>query len=177
MFGIMNRHRVTAFLRYISIIGALLSVSAGSSFAGKVMLDSAQAIKLVAFDSRSISSSRSAVGDTVTLRVAVPVKLGGMIIIDTTATASAVVTDVSRSAARGRPGRIGIKCLGLRPTGQYKVDGGFVKLTGSSDKTGTNTAFFSYLLGFGLLIKGGNATFTPQDTIVTRTAEPVLLEN
>ncbi len=177
MLGAMMQSHVRTWPRVLGIAAILIGALTQSASAGKVMLDSAQIVKLVAPDNRTISSARAAVGDTVTLRVAVPVKMGGMTIIDSSASALAVITNVRKSATGGSPGHIGLKCVGLRPAGVYKSETGLIALNGSAEKSGSNTAVFSWLLGFGLWIKGGNATFTPGDTIIAHTAAPAVLEN
>lgn len=107
---------------------------------------------------REINSRTAKAGDRFTLRVNAPVTVDGNVVIPVGAVATGEVTSVNGTSAAGGKGRLGVRLMSV------ETRWGPMRLSGSRGTEGdSNTGgVIMGVLGFGifgLLSKGGNASF------------------
>jgi len=162
----------------VLVIGAVCLVFAGSAFAGRVMLPAGTEVKLM-FDARAqISSGQAIAGVPLLCELAEPVLIGGAVIVDKGAKATAVVSAVEKAGRGGKAGSITVEFTELETKGAFKLpDGAAIKLTGEVSAEGKAKKLLSYILGFGLIIKGGQGEIPIDSVYTATTVEQVLLES
>ena len=90
----------------------------------------------------------------------------------------AEVLEVKSASKPGKPGYLKVGFVDIKPKGEYNtLDSASVKLKGEVEAKGKGKKLLSWLLIFGLFIKGGEATL-PSDAIYTiYTAETIRFSN
>ena len=162
----------------VLVVGAVCLVLSGSAFAGRVMLPAGTEVELK-FDARAqISSGQVIAGVPLMCELAEPVLIGGAVIVEKGAKATAVVSAVEKAGRGGKAGSITVEFTELETKGAFKSpDGAAIKLTGEVSAEGKAKKLLSYILGFGLIIKGGQGEIPVDSVYTATTAEQVLLES
>jgi len=174
----MRKSARIKFLILLAAIGTLCLGMAGTAMAGRVLLPAGTEVK-VKFDPRAkITSGDVIAGVPLVIELAEPLKIGGAVIVDSGATGTATVKEAVKAGGGGKGGSITVAFTELQPKGTFATaEGKAIKLTGEVSAKGTSRKTLSYLLGFGLIIKGHQGVI-PTDTVYTaRTAEDIFLES
>lgn len=160
-----------------------LALCAGSFFlttpgaqAGKVQLAAGQALKVKIDDGQVVSSGSLKKGDKVKISLAEPIVIGGVTIVEAGAAGTASVAEVTPAGKPGKGGALKLVFEEMQGKGAFKPKGA-MKLDGDATAKGGNKKIVSYILGFGLLIKGGQGQFAPGTVLDAKIKEAVMLEN
>ncbi len=162
----------------LTVIGILTLGVAGTALAGRVLLPEGTEVK-VKFDPRAqVTSGDVVAGVPIVIELAEPVTIGGATIIDQGATGTATVKDVKKAGGGGKGGSITVEFTEIQPKGEFKTtDGAAIKLSGEVSAKGTSRKTMSYLLGFGLIIKGHQAVIPTDSVYTAKTVGNVFLES
>jgi len=171
----LKRHSVNAAI----VVGLLVSVfSAGVVYAAQIQLASETEIQ-VRFQ-KDVSSGVYQAGDTVPIELVQPVDIGGLIIIESGALGRAEVVEVEKVGRAGKPGRIKVKFVSLSPKGKYHLAAGEGDAIGliaeEPEVKGKGRKTLSYLLIFGLFIKGNNAVIPAHEIFTVKTEKDLMFE-
>lgn len=156
----------------------LLTLAGGQLSAANFTLAEGTAIK-VSFDSKQpITSGNYRIGDELTILLEEPVTKSGEVLVKAGAKGTAKVVEAIPSSRAGKPGFIRIEFVSLEPSGSYSVaGGGKILLSGGFSKTGKGKKLLSYLLIFGLFIKGGQGEIAPGSVFEATISETVVLQS
>lgn len=175
----MNKRQRSSTVTIVILTWVMcLCLIAGDALAGKVALDKGTKIE-VRFDlGAKISSRTSAVGDTVNISLADPIIIGGQVIVEEGAPGKAVVTEVENNGRVGKPGLITVDFVSLESKGSFKLpEGEVIPLLGAVTDKGKGKKLLSLILGFGLLIKGGQGEIDTGQAYPATIDQAVILEN
>ncbi len=164
--------------RLLVTLVVFIFLCASLAQAGKVQIPEDTEVK-VKFDlGMNISSGNLQQGIPLLIYLAKPVEIGGKIIIEEGAMGKAEVLEVKGASKPGKPGYLKVGFIEIKPKGDYKtLDGSNIKLKGEVEADGKGKKLLSWILIFGLFIKGGEATL-PSDAVYTiHTAETIRLSN
>jgi hypothetical protein len=157
---------------------ALLLLVATVAQAGRVQLPEGHPVKVTFPQGAEISSGKLARGVTLGIELAEPIKIGPAVIVEKGATGTAVVKEAKSAGRGGSPGKIVVEFVDLEPKGEFKLpEGETIKLQGEESKEGKGKKTLSYILGFGLFIKGGQGVITADSVYTAEIAETVMLES
>jgi hypothetical protein len=146
-------------------------------YAGKIELPEGQEIK-VAFDSTmKISSGSLTSGIPLLIHLVEPIEVGDIIIVEKGAPGTATVSEVVMASKPGKPGKIKVEFTELEVGGEYKTpEESKIQLSGTLEKEGKGKKLLSFIFGFGLLIKGGQAEIKVDTVYTAIIKEPIILE-
>ena len=121
----------------------------------------------------AVTPASVSVGQTVTLKVANPVKVNNVVVIDAGATAIGEVTRSEKAGSIGKPAAIGVTLKQVTA-----VDGTAIPLSGTKMVEGENKQTSSLVITLlccilGLLQKGGSAEIAAGATVRATVAAPV----
>jgi hypothetical protein len=109
--------------------------------------------------------------------LAEPITIGSKTLVEAGAQGTAKVTEVEKAGMIGKPGYIKIEFIDLEVKGAYKLlQGDKIKLEGEIENKGKGKKILSIILGFGLIIKGGQGEIDTGQTYTAKVAETVILE-
>ena len=126
-----------------------------------------------------INSGEIEAGAELAITLAEPISVGDVLLVAEGAAGSAVVKEVEKAKAPGKPGKIVVEFLDIGTRGGYRtVDGSAIKLAGSIEREGKGKKILAYVTIVGIfLIKGGQGEI-PTDGVYTATvAETVILQS
>ena len=84
-----------------------------------------------------INSGEAKIGDVLALTLAEPIMIGNQLLIADGAAGKAVVKEIEKAKAPGKPGKIVIEFQELGTRGSFKTaDGAAIKLGGTAEKVG-----------------------------------------
>ncbi|MEW6051227.1 MAG: hypothetical protein AB1644_09240 [Candidatus Zixiibacteriota bacterium] len=164
----------------VALVGAfgLCLLSGSTVLAGKVQLPAGQAIKVKIDSAQKVSSGSLKQGDKVKISLAEPVVIGGVTIVEAGAPGTATVAEVQKAGKPGKGGMLKLKFEELQGKGSFKpAKGAGIKLDGEAVAKGGNKKIISFILGFGLLIKGGQGQFAAGTVLDAKIKEATMLEN
>ena len=160
----------------VALMALLLIVATAQ--AGRVQLPEGHPVKVKFPAGAEIRSDKVTEGVTFGIELAEPIKVGPATIVEQGATGTAVVKEVKEAGRGGSPGKIAIQFVELEPKGDFSLpQGERIKLTGMIDDEGKGKKTLSYILGFGLFIKGGQGEIKTDSVYTVEVAETVMLES
>ena len=160
------------------VLALALVLVAGAAMAGKVQIPADTEVK-VKFDERAAVNSKDAVsGVPILIELAEPLKIGGVTIVEEGAKGTAVISEVEKAGRGGKPGKIAVEFVDLEPMGEFKSpEDQRIKLTGTASNKGKGKKTLSYILGFGLFIKGGQGELPTDSAYTAKVSESIILES
>ena len=155
-----------------------LLIAADSALAGKVAVDKGTPVE-IRFDlGAKVSSKTAQVGDTVGIKLASPIIIGGQVIVDEGTEGKAVVSEVKGHGMVGKPGQITVNFVSLEAKGAFHLpENQMIPLNGSITVKGKGKKILSILFIAGLLIKGGHGEVDTGKTYQATVAANTILEN
>jgi len=162
----------------LAVIGILSLGMAGTAFAGRVLLPAGTDVK-VKFDPRAAVTSGDVIaGVPLVIELAEPITIGGAVIVEAGAAGTATVKEAVKAGRGGKGGKITVAFTDLQPKGAFKmVEGSAIKLDGEISAKGSSRKTLSYILGFGLIIKGHQGVIATDQVYTAKTVENVFLES
>jgi hypothetical protein len=169
-----NRALTTAmFIILTFVVFAATTVPAGT-----IEVPKGREVKLKFPSDIKITSGNVSEGIPIVCYLAEPIDIGGVIVVEEGAQGTATVKEVVKPSKPGKPGSIKIEFTGLDAKGEYKfLSESKIKLTGTAEAVGKGKKTLSYLLIFGLFIKGGNAVIPTNVIYPAQVAESIYMEN
>ena len=132
----------------------------------------------VAFD-QDVSSKYLKPGELVPIRLLKPIEFGGLVVVNEGAKGSARVKSVEPAGRGGKPGEVTLELLDLEPGSSYKAaDDKKIMLRsaqGDISAKGKGKQTLSYLLIFGLFIKGGQGEIPADTPIKAEIAQDIMI--
>jgi hypothetical protein len=131
----------------------------------------------VAFQ-QDVSSKYAEPGDEIPIKLLEDIAVGGVVLVKAGATGKALVKSVEPAGKPGTPGKIAIELTQLDPEGYQSVDDKVIKLQakdGPIEEEGKSKKLLSWLLIFGLFIKGTQAELPADQPIPAVVAEDVFI--
>ncbi len=132
----------------------------------------------VAFTEK-VSSGSAKVGDKVPIKLVDSIVVGGISVVKAGATGTATVKKVQPAGKPGKPGSIEVELGELDAKGFYNSpDNRKLALAGPDGPLvakGGNKKIISFILGFGLLIKGGQGVIPANQPMDAQVKETILL--
>jgi len=161
---------------------ALLLVLAGfvmppHSEAATFQVAAGQEVKVTFQSSGTISSGDVIAGVPLVIELAEPIKLGDKVLVEQGATGKAVVSEVEKAGAPGKPGMIKVAFQEIEAKGDFKTaDGGPIKLEGDAMHQGKGKKTLAFITIIGIvLIKGGQGELDADGVYTAKVAETVVL--
>ena len=166
----------TTFAAALSLVSMLVApVAQAATF----QLPAGQEVKVSFNQDAQLNSGKIETGTTMAITLAEPIMLGDVMLVAAGAAGSAIVTEVEKAKAPGKPGKIVVEFVDLGTRGGYHtVDGTPIKLSGTVEKSGKGKKLLAYVTIVGIfLIKGGQGEI-PVDEVYTATvAETIVLQS
>ena len=161
-----------------SAAALVLALGASLAIAGKVQLPQGQQIKIKFPAQNKISSGSVTEGTVLTMELAEPIQVGGVTIVEQGAVGNAKVTKVKKAGKGGSGGMIVVTLVDLQPKGEFQSpEGAPIPLRGAIEDKGGNRKILSYIVGFGLIIKGGQGEIATDSVYTAEIAKATILEN
>ena len=176
----MYRHRVTKGL-FLSVAAVtflwmlLVPVTNAATF----QLPQGTEVKVKFNPDTKISSGELKVGTELSITLVEPILIGDMLLVAEGAAGKAVVTEVKKAGAPGKPGKIVVEFTELGTRGGFKTtDGSAIKLGGQVEKKGKGKKILAYVTIVGIfLIKGGQGEIKPDEVHTAIVAETTVLQS
>ncbi len=158
------------------ILAVIISVPA---HAGKISIPAGTEIQVIFDPNIDLTSNRVEEGVPVLINLYKPIEIGGVTIVEKGAPGTARVVEVKKNGRVGKPGYIKVEFESLGPKGAFVPveEGQKIKLEGSVENKGGGKKLLSIILGFGLIIKGGQGKIDTSVPYTAKTAETIILEN
>lgn len=158
---------------------ALIVVMLAGAVSAEIVLPKGHPVKVV-FE-KDVSSKDVKAGDLVPIKLFTPIDFGGIILVREGATGTARVVDAQKNGRFGKAGFVEVELVELDSEGFYEAaDGKKIKLTavnGPLRAEGKSKKTISFILGFGLLIKGSNGVLPANQPIDAELSEDIILLN
>lgn len=133
----------------------------------------------VAFD-QDVSSKYVEPGDEIPIHLVEPIEIGGQAIVKAGAKGLARVKSVTSAGKPGKPGRVELELLQLTPNGAFKsIDDQPIPIEGVDGTIvaeGKGRKTLSWLLIFGLFIKGTEGVIEADQPVEAKVTEGVMVE-
>ncbi len=172
------RMQAKTFRGVILLGGLILVLGVSLALAGKVQLPEGQQIKIKFPTQNKISSGNVTEGTVLTMELAEPIQIGGVTIVEQGAVGNAKVTKVKKAGKGGSGGMIIVTLVDLQPKGEFQSpEGTPIPLRGTIEDKGGNKKILSYVLGFGLLIKGGQGEIVTDSVYTAEISKATILES
>ena len=152
---------------------------ASDLYATVVRLNKGTEVKLKFQAEGRISSGNHVKGDSIDIVLTKPIIIDDSTIVETGATGKAVVVAAEKNGKAGKPGYIKLRFVYLLPKGAFKTAGDAPILLSGEDieNKGKGKKTLSYLLIFGLFIKGGNGEIDKNTVYTVEVAESIKLDS
>ncbi len=154
---------------------AVAALFAGQNVLAQIQLPAGTELQIV-FD-QAASSKNAKVGDLVPYHLKNAVSVGGVQLVKAGAKGTAKVKAVEKAGKPGKPGKLELDLGGLEPGPAYKSTTGEKIYLQSKDGNlvpkGKGKKLLSYILGFGLLIKGGQGSINAGAEILARVKDNI----
>lgn len=176
----MNRwnHRKTG-ATFLVLVWVTFTLTTPLAQAATFQLPAGTEVKVRFNPDTKISSGDLEVGAKLALSLAEPIMVGDVLLVAAGAAGSAVVSEVEKASAPGKPGKIVVEFVDLGTRGGYRtVDGAPLKLGGKIEQAGKGKKLLAYVTIVGiLLIKGGQGEVPTDGTYTATIAETVVLQS
>ena len=132
----------------------------------------------VAFQ-QDVSSKYAEPGDEIPIKLLADIAVGGVVLVKAGAVGKAFVKSVEPAGKPGTPGKIALELIQLDPDSYESLDDKVIKLQakdGPITAEGKGKKLLSYLLIFGLFIKGTQAELPADQPIPAVVAEDVFIQ-
>ncbi|MDH3889900.1 MAG: hypothetical protein OEV49_02350 [candidate division Zixibacteria bacterium] len=160
-----------------SLLMALaLIVAVTGNVSADIELPAGHAVEIVF--SQDVSSKYVAPGDLVPIRLSSPITFGGFTVVKEGTSGSARVKSVTPAGRGGKPGSIELELLELEPGSSYEAEGDkkiMLKAVDEISAAGKSKKLVSWLLIFGLFIKGGQGEIPADQPFKAEIAEDIVI--
>ncbi len=166
-------------MKLITLVLSLLFLfSATVANAGKVTLVEGTAVKVRFDPNMKITSGKLGKGIPLLIYLAEDIKVGGITIVEAGAEGKAEVLEVIPASRPSKGGSIKVGFTELTPKGEYNtLDGSGIKLGGTIEAKGKNKKYMIFLLGIGLLLKGGQGEIDTGKTYEAQIKETIIMQS
>jgi hypothetical protein len=159
---------------YLLLVVFLMSVSVQ---AGTIQLPKGTKVKLKFPSNIKITSGNLSQGLPILCRLAEPVEVGGIVVVEEGAQGTATVLEVEPAKKGGKPGSIKIGFTALETKGEYKtIDDNPIKLFGTKEAKGKGKGIFPYLF-FIFFVKGSEGVIPTNAVYTVEVAESIVLQS
>ncbi len=164
---------------WVAVVAAsALMLATVPAHAGTIQVPKGQEVKLKFPPGMNISSGEMTQGVPIICYLHEPIEIGGITVVEAGAQVTAKVAEVKPAGKPGKPGYIKIEFESLDAKGEYRLlTEGKIKLSGTIEAEGKGRKLLSYLLIFGLFIKGTQAEINTQIIYTATVAESIVLES
>lgn len=146
--------------------------------AGKVTLVEGTPVKVRFDPNMKISSGKLEKGIPLLIYLAEDIKVGGITIVEAGAEGKAEVLEVVPASRPSTGGSIKVGFIELTPKGEYStLDVSGIKLSGTTEAKGKNKKYMIFLLGIGLLLKGGQGEIDTSKTYEAQIKETIIMQS
>ena len=158
-----------------TVLMALLMALTGNVWAD-IELPQGHEVEIVF--SQDVSSRYVAPGDLVPIRLNAPIEIGGFTVVEAGTPGSARVKSVEAAGRGGKPGSIVVELLELESDGHYEAEGDktiMLKAVDEISAEGKSKKLLSWLLIFGLFIKGSQGEIPADQPFKAEIAEDIVI--
>jgi len=149
-----------------------------NAFGGKVQLPEGTEVKVRFDPEMKVSSGKLMKGIPLLIYLAEPIMIGGKTIVEEGSQGKAEVLEVREASKPGKPGYIKVGFVEIEPKGEYStLDESNIKLSGEAEAEGKGKKLLSYLLIFGLFIKGGQAELPVDQVYTAKIKETIIMQS
>jgi hypothetical protein len=176
----MMKPAIKTMSRGLITLGLLLSTlfTASDSDATVVRLNKGTEVKIRFEADGKISSGTLAKGDSVDIALAEPILMDDSTIVEAGAKGKAVVVEAEKNGRAGKPGHIKLRYVSLQPKGAFTTTADeAILLEGEIEARGKGKKTLSYILLFGLFLKGGNGEIAKSAIYTATIAESIKLKS
>jgi len=168
----MTFRKITAIFIFVLILSA-------PAYAAKISIPAGTEIQVIFDPNIELTSNRVEEGVPILINLYKPIEIGGVTIVEKGSPGTARVVKAENNGRVGKPGYIEVAFESLDPKGAFVPvnEGENIKLEGSVDDKGGGKKLLSILLGFGLIIKGGQGEIDTSVPYPAKVAETIILEN
>lgn len=161
----------------VTLVAVVCLLVAPAGFAATYQLPAGKEVMIKFKSSGTISSKDVISGVPLVIELAEPVMIGDKVIVEAGAQGKALVKDVKKAGAPGKPGSITIEFTELSTKGAFKtVDGKPLKLEGEVSDTGQGRKTIAFITIIGIvLIKGGQGEIDTSKAYPAKIAETVVV--
>lgn len=162
-------------ITFLSLIALLIIPGA---YGGKVQLPEGTEVKVRFDPDMKVSSGKLMKGIPLLIYLTEEITVGGKTIVEEGAQGKAEVLEVKEASKPGKPGYIKVGFTEIEPKGEYStLDGSNIKLAGEVEAKGKGKKLLSFLLGFGLLIKGGQGELKVDQVYTAKIKETIIMQS
>ena len=176
----MNRWRMYKSLNLtIGLLGLAVLLAVQVAHAATFQLPAGTEIKLKFNADAKINSGEMEPGTELAVTLVEPIMVGEVLLVAAGASGKAIVAEVEKASAPGKPGRIVVEFTELGTRGGYRtVDGTPLKLAGKVEKVGKGKKILAYVTIVGIfLIKGGQGEIDTNEIYTATIGETVVLQS
>ena len=165
---------IRVIIAIVALTGLMLASGAG---AATFQLAKGTELKVKLYSETAVNSKTVAAGDTLMITLAEPLMMGDQELIASGAPGRAVVAEIEKPKAPGKPGRIAVQFIEMATRGAYHTaDGAPIKLEGQVEKVGKGKKTLAYITIVGIfLIKGGQGEIPLDSAYTAQVAERTVL--
>ncbi len=175
MLNFINNKKIKLIAVVITIF---LFTFSSAVYAGKVQIPKDKEISVRFPTGIKISSGILSESIPILFHLEEAIEIGGKVIVEKGAEGKAIVKESVKASRGGKPGKLVLEFVELTPKGDYNTtDGSKIKLAGTVTAEGKGKKLLSYILGFGLIIKGGQGEISPNVVYTAKIAESIILES
>lgn len=172
--------KIDGYRQVIMAFGVVLALLATSVpvQAGAIQIPKGTEVKLKFPAGMKISSGDVTAGIPLVCYLQEPIEIGGVVVVEKDAQATAKVAEVKKAGKGGKPGYIKVEFESLDAKGDFRlVNADKIKLSGAVEAKGKGKKLLSYLFIFGLFIKGSQGIIPTDQVYTAKVAESVVVEN
>jgi hypothetical protein len=176
----MNKKRIFHVLMLaLSVAGITTLMLAPVTEAATFQLPAGTEVKVKFSGATKISSGKIEPGTKLPITLAEPIKIGDVLLVAEGAAGSAVVKEVKKAAAPGKPGKLVVEFVDMGTRGGYRTaDGSAIKLSGKVEKIGKGKKLLSYVTIIGIaFIKGGQGEIDTRQVYTATVAQTTVLQS
>ena len=176
----MNKQRIPKKSKLtVVLLGLAILLAVPITHAATFQLPAGTEVKLKFNADARINSGEMEPGAKLAVTLAEPIRIGDVLLVAAGASGTAVVTEVEKASAPGKPGKIVVEFTELGTRGGYRtVDGTPLKLAGKVEKIGKGKKTLAYVTIVGIfLIKGGQGEIDTGEVYTATIGETVVLQS
>ena len=176
----MNKERVLEMsIMALAVAVIITLLSAAVTEAATFQLPAGTEIKVKFSGDTKISSGNVETGTKLAITLAEPIRIGDVLLVADGAAGTAVVKEVKKAAAPGKPGKLVVEFVDMGTRGGYRTaDGSAIKLGGKVEKVGRGKKLLSYVTIIGIaFIKGGQGEIKTDQVYTATVAETTVLQS